>query len=184
MFGLYQLLRRFKDLLFRDDPVARHRRAGAVIGERVGIQGEVIIDFSHAGLIEIGDDVIMAPRVHILAHDASTKLFLGFTRLGKVKIGSRVFLGADAVILPGVTIGDDVVIGAGSIVSRDVPSGSVAAGNPAKVICTLQSFLDRRKKEMEIYPRFGIEYTDEVDVKRKLAGEMSRAMKDGFGYIV
>jgi maltose O-acetyltransferase len=184
MSVLMSRLRELKNLLFRDDPVARHRRAGAVIGERVNIQGGVVIDPSHACHIEIGDDVTLATRVHILAHDASTKRYLGFTRLGKVKIGNRVFIGGLSIILPGVAIGDDVVIGAGSVVCRDIPSGSVAAGNPAKVICSIQDFLDRRKKEMEIYPRFGIEYTDEVDVNHKLGGEMNQAMKDRFGYIL
>src|SRR5664279_3748180 len=159
MSALLSRLRSLKNRLFRDENVSRLRRSGAVIGERFGAQYGVIIDPSHACHVEIGDDVVLAPRVHILAHDASTKRRLGFTRLGKVKIGNRVFIGAGSIILPGVTIGDDVVIGAGSVVSHDIPSGNVAAGNPAKVICSTDDYFNRRQQEMAIYPRFGREYT-------------------------
>jgi maltose O-acetyltransferase len=184
MSALLSLLRKLKNLLLRDDPVARHRKAGAMIGNRVAFHTGVILDPSHAHQIEIGDDVVLAPRVHILAHDASTKRALGYTRIGKVRIGNKVFIGASSIVLPGVTIGDDVVIGAGSLVSRDIAAGSVAAGNPARVICSIEDFLDRRKKEMETLPRFGSEYTDEVDVTGELRAEMNSALKDGFGYIV
>jgi maltose O-acetyltransferase len=184
MSALLSLLRKLKNLLLRDDPVARHRKAGAMIGKRVGIHFGVIIDPSHAHQIEIGDDVVLAPHVYILAHDASTKRILGYTRIGKVRIGDRAFVGAGSMVLPGVTIGDDVVIGAGSVVSRDIPSGSVAVGSPAKVVCSLEDFVNRRRNEMKTLPRFGIEYTDEVDVTGKLRAEMNSVLKDRFGYIV
>jgi maltose O-acetyltransferase len=77
--------------------------------------------------------VTFAPEVRVIAHDASTLNAVGHARIARVRIGSRVFVGARTIILPGVTIGDDVVIGAGSVVSRDIPSGVVAAGNPARV---------------------------------------------------
>lgn len=63
--------------------------------------GEVIIDPGHCWLIELGDDVTLAPRVHSLAHDASTKRELGYTRIAKVKIGSNVFIGAGSIVLSG-----------------------------------------------------------------------------------
>src|SRR3712207_8603225 len=58
-----------------------------------------------------------------LAHDASTKLHLGYTKIGEVHIGRRVFLGAGAVVLPDVRIGDEAIVGTGSVVRKDVPSG-------------------------------------------------------------
>jgi maltose O-acetyltransferase len=118
-----------------------------------------IIDPSHCWHITIGDDVVFAPNVHVLAHDASTKIFLNFTRIANVKIGNRVFVGAGSVILPGVTIGDDVVIGAGSVVSRNVPDKSVAAGSPAKVICSLEEYIEKENKNMNEANVFGCEYT-------------------------
>ena len=52
---------------------------------------ELILDPSHCWMIEIGDDVTMAPRVHVLCHDASTKVHLGYTKIGKVKIGKTMY---------------------------------------------------------------------------------------------
>ena len=88
---------------------------GMKVGKNFGRLNGVILDPSHCWLIEIGDDVTLAPRVHILCHDASTKTFMNYTKIGNVTIGNRVFIGAESVVLPGVTIGDDVVIGANSI---------------------------------------------------------------------
>lgn len=66
-----------------------------------------ILDPSHCWLITIGDNVTMAPRVHILAHDASTCHHLGYARIGRIDIGNNVFIGADTVVLPGVYIGSN-----------------------------------------------------------------------------
>ena len=93
-----------------------------------------ILDPSHCWLIDIGDNVVIAPRAHILCHDASTKGFLGYTRIGRVNIGDNVFIGAEAVVLPGVTIGNNVIIGANSTVTHDIPAYSIAVGSPARVV--------------------------------------------------
>lgn len=69
---------------------------GLKIGKNCEIKGEVIIDPGHCWLIEIGDNVTIAPRCHILAHDASTKRFLGHTVVGRVVIGNNVFIGANS----------------------------------------------------------------------------------------
>ena len=121
---------------------------GLIVGKNLTRMSGVIIDPSHCWHIEIGEDVILAPNVHILAHDASTKLFLNYTRIANVKIGNRVFVGAGTIILPGVTIGDNVVIGAGSVVSKNIPNNSVAVGNPVKVICTLDEYIEKEKLKM------------------------------------
>ena len=87
-------------------------------------------------------------RVTLMAHDASTKKLTGYTRLGRIRIGNHVFLGANATVLPGVTIGDGAVIGAGSVVTHDVPAGTVAVGVPARVIGTTQELKERAEAEM------------------------------------
>jgi maltose O-acetyltransferase len=173
------------------DRVEEFRRRGVVIGERVGIETGTIIDPCHGFHVEIGNDVGIAPNVHILAHDASTKLYLNYTRIGRVKIGSRVFIGASTIILPGVVIGDDVIVGAGSVVTNDIPPESVVAGNPARVICSLQAFLDKRREELSSRPCFGAEYSfaDEYgggqNVTEKMKREMNEALdKSKFGYII
>ncbi|WP_346676740.1 DapH/DapD/GlmU-related protein [Erysipelatoclostridium sp. An173] len=108
---------------------------GMTVGKNFKRLNGVILDPSHCWLISIGNNVTMAPRVHILCHDASTKQFLNYTKIGKVTIGNNVFIGAETVVLPNVKIGNNVIIGANSIVSKDIPDNSVVVGNPAKIVC-------------------------------------------------
>ena len=80
---------------------------GLVVGKNFKRMHGVILDPSHVWHIHIGDNVTLAPRVHILAHDASLYNTLGYTRIGNVNIGNNVFIGAESVILPGVNIGNN-----------------------------------------------------------------------------
>ncbi len=63
-----------------------------------------------------------------------------FDFFGKIKIGNNVYIGNNSLIMPGVTIADDVMIGAGSVVTKSVPKGKIVAGNLAKEICTIEEF--------------------------------------------
>ena len=159
---------------------------GLTVGENFSRQEKTLIDQSHCWLITIGDDVTLAPRVHILAHDASTKKALGYTRLGTVNIGNNVFVGASTTILPGVNIGDNVVIGAGSVVSKDIPSNSVAVGSPAKVICTYEEFVSRKENEMGNVPVFDESYTlRNHNFSNEMKNEMKEKLKESrIGYVV
>ena len=134
-------------------------RRGLVVGTGFTKMGGVIIDPSHCWHITIGNNVTLAPRVHILAHDASTKVFLGYTRVENTRIGNNVFIGAGAIVLPGVTIGNNVVIGAGSVVSQDIPDDSVAVGNPARVVKALSAYLEENKQKMSSETVFGEKFT-------------------------
>lgn len=160
-------------------------KLGLTVGKNFSRQEKTLIDQSHCWLINIGDNVTMAPRVHILAHDASTKQSLGYTRIGLVDIGNNVFIGASTTILPGVKIGDNVIIGAGSVVSKDIPAGSVAAGNPAKVICGYDEFVARKKKELSGTPAFSEKYTlRNPEFTKEMKMEMKEALKEGrIGYV-
>lgn len=97
MKNLKNNLHKLYKFFFARNQLKEHIKRGLVFGEGSGLQSEVIIDISHTWLVEIGNDVIIAPRVHILAHDTSTKLFLGYTKIGKVKIGNRVFIGTSVI---------------------------------------------------------------------------------------
>ncbi len=159
---------------------------GLNVGKNFSRLGGTIIDDSHCWLINIGNDVTMAPRVHILAHDASRKASLGYSRIGLVNIGNNVFIGAESVVLPGVTIGDNVVIGSGSVVTKDIPSNSVAAGNPARVIGKYDEYILRKSEEMKNTIVFDETYTlrsSEFNNKKKI--EMIQKLKEnrGIGYV-
>ncbi|MBR0082237.1 MAG: acyltransferase [Clostridia bacterium] len=149
-------------------------RRGLVVGKNFKRLNQVIIDDSHCWLIEIGDDVTLAPRVHLLAHDASTKTFLGYTKIGRVTIGNRVFIGAGTVVLPGVTIGDDVIIGANSTITHDVPSGVVAAGCPARVLCTTEEYLAKERARMADGPCYDESFT----LRGNITQEQKQQQKD------
>lgn len=123
---------------------------GMVIGKNFDRTGGVNIDlFSWA--IEIGDDVTLGPNSTILTHDASMRKTLGIYKIGHVKIGNKVFVGANSVILPGVTIGSNCVIAAGSIVCKDVPSNCVYGGNPATFICSIDEYFEKHKNPRKLY---------------------------------
>ncbi len=185
MGRLKKTIRKIYRFFFSPNPLlAKLKKQGLVVGKNFQMLHEVDIDWHHCWHITIGNDVTLAPRVQILAHDASTKFYLNYTKIGKVTIGNRVFIGAVSIILPGVTIGDDVVIGAGSVVAHDIPSRSVAAGNPAKVIGTIDDFLARKRGEMKIYPLFGEEFTNRMRVTNDMKHGMNERMKDRYGYII
>lgn len=87
--------------------------------------------------IEIGDQTQIGPAVQIYAADHPRNLEDRRANLESgrpVRIGANVWIGGGAIILPGITIGDNAIVGAGSIVSRNVASGSIVAGNPARPI--------------------------------------------------
>lgn len=178
-----RFLRKIYNRFFGEDSLSALKKAGLVVGKNFHMQNEVLIDKHHCWHITIGDDVTLAPRVYILAHDASTKRYLDYTKIGKVTIGNRVFIGAASVILPGVTIGDDVVVGVGSVVSRDIPGGVVAAGNPAREIVSTEEWISKKNNELEIYPRFGVRYSTRLGVTDEMKREMNEKMKDRYGYI-
>ncbi len=156
---------------------------GLVVGKNFKCMHGVIIDPSHVWHIHIGNNVTLAPRVHILAHDTSTYQHLGYTKIGNVTIGDNVFVGVESVILPNVRIGDNAIIGANSTVSRDIPANTVAAGSPAKVICSLEDFIDRNKQLMATSPVFenGYTLTENISMEaRKAMREKLEHTKTGF----
>lgn len=184
MISIHQLLRKIYLTFFRPDPIEVLIKRGLVVGKNFQVQEDVVIDTSHCWHIVIGDDVTLAPRVHILAHDASTKMHLGYARIGKVKIGNRVFVGASSTILPGVTIGNNVIIGAGSVVTQNLPDDVVAVGNPAKVIGSTEDFLARRKAEMNAAPLFDESYQLRHQPSSAMKAAMNEKMGSGVGYII
>lgn len=177
-------LRRFITRLRGGIDIEEYQMRGLKMGRNCNIPNTVFIDPSHYWHITIGNNVTLSPYVYLLAHDASMYRKLGYTKIGKIIIEDNAFIGARSIIMPGVRIGKNSVIGAGSVVTRDVPKDSVAFGSPAKVVCSLDEFIKRKKSELKKYPKFGEEYTLRKNVTMQMKEEMNNKMKDGFGYVV
>lgn len=159
-------------------------KMGLKVGRNFNRQAGCIIDYSHCWLITIGNDVTFAPRVHILAHDASTKSSLGYTKIGRVIIGNNVFVGASTIILPGVEIGDDVIIGAGSVVTKSIPSNSVACGNPAVIVCNKDEYIKRHFNNMNNRPVYSQEWTMKGGITSEMKSKMKKDLSEDIGYVV
>lgn len=163
--------------------IEKLKKDGCIIGKNFNAMQGVIVDPGHCWLIEIGDNVTLAPNVHILAHDASTKIFLNYTKIASTTIGNNVFIGANTVVLPGTMIPDNVIIGAGSVVIGTLESNSIYAGNPVKKICTLEEFLEKHKTNRDNKPYFDEKYIiNNITSIRK--EEMKTKLKDDIGYII
>ena len=126
-------------------------------GERFDIEGSVWFDYGHvsvgedffcnhdcvfldSGKISFGHHAFIGPQCgfYTVYHPIDAETRNKFVESAKpITVGNSVWLGGGVKVLPGVTIGDNVVIGAGSVVVRDIPSNSVAVGNPARVIKTI-----------------------------------------------
>lgn len=156
---------------------------GLKVGKNFNRMHGTILDPSHCWLISIGDNVTLAPRVHVLAHDASTCNHLGYARIGNVVIGNNVFVGAESVILPNISIGDNSIIGANSTVSRDIPANVVAAGSPAKVICSLDEFLDKNRQLMKSNPVYGEDYTLRGNITSEKKKQQFDELKGKYGFV-
>ena len=157
--------------------VEQCRARGVKIGANVDLVNAEI-DYCFGHLISIGDNVTITNSV-VLAHDASTKKELGYSKIGCVEIGSNVFIGYGCIILPGVKIGNKVVVGAGTVVSKDIPDNTVVVGNPYKIITSYDEYMEKNKDRMKTSPvsnRLFSEKTEEEwkalynEVKEKQVG--------------
>jgi exopolysaccharide acyltransferase PssR len=91
---------------------------------------KAVFDHTHPRGVHLGAESYVAFGAVILTHDMTRGLYRD------TRIGRRCFIGAHSMLMPGVTVGDGSIVGAGSVVTRDVPPGSIVAGNPAKVVRT------------------------------------------------
>lgn len=151
------LLGRLRDAL----ALARYRRqvrlwkrSGVRFGRGVLVMPSVFLDLTHGWMIAIGDRTRLARDVRVFTHDASAQRDLDHGRVGPVTIGRDCLIAERATILPGVTIGDRVMVGAGSVVTGDLPSNSRAMGVPARVYGTFDAWLDETRQAISRGPRF------------------------------
>lgn len=170
-------------LLRGEMPTSFLIKRGLIVGERFSRQGGCRIDPSYVHLIEIGDDVELAPNVTILAHDNSLKKIIGLCKIGKVKIGNNVFVGAGSIILPNVVIGDNVVIGAGSIVSRSLEANAVYAGVPAKTICSIEDYKNKTISKIKMGGGIFERKYSTFNLSKEEKSYMKSVCDKGFGYL-
>lgn len=154
-----------------------YRKMGAKIGNNTKFYN-VRLDRGHCYLIEIGKECTLT-NCTILAHDASTQKCIHKSRVGRVQIGDRCFIGLGSIILPNVKIGNDCIIRAGSVVTKDIPNNSVVAGNPARIVGTMDEFEKKHEKYIKEKPVFNTYW------KHKTCEEKNKEieqLKDTFGY--
>lgn len=117
------------------------RRIGCHVGKNAFIGDYVRVDLNHAGLIYIEDFAHITSGCRLLCHQRDLSKYrkgdnaadLGY-KFGEIHIGRGVMIGMETMIMPGVTIGDGAIIGAYSLVTKDIPAYTIATGRPAKVV--------------------------------------------------
>lgn len=130
------------------------RKRGVIIGK-----GTVFyhprtanVDFTRPSLVTIGSNCLFNEQFTLLTHDWVAGVFIkaGMEYLpssGRVTIGNNVHFGHHCMVLKGVTIGDNCFIGANSLVTKDIPSNSIAVGMPCKVVCSLEEYHKKRETQ-------------------------------------
>ncbi|WP_120077436.1 DapH/DapD/GlmU-related protein [Aurantiacibacter odishensis] len=126
-------------------------RTGAHIHPTSTVSLSATIVGGAPGAIEIGEYTLVAFKSLLLAIDP-------IEGLRPIRIGKRCFIGGGAIILPGVTIADEVIVGAGSVVTQDVPARCAVGGNPARIL----------KRDIEVGPYGRLSYADENQRKNEI----------------
>lgn len=141
MFLIKKVIHIYKRLFSSLEEQARY--AGVHLGKHNYIASKFWS--SEPYLITIGDYCGLTTGTKIFTHGGARvarNIYPDFDCFGKVIIGDYVYIGTNSLIMPGVSIGNNVLVAAGSIVTKSVPSNVVIAGNPAKIICTLDEYIN------------------------------------------
>lgn len=138
------------------DPIGYWRAKGVKIGN--GVELRDLAPFgSEPYLIEIGDHVRINSGVRFITHDGGVWVLRHYgdealkdaDLFGCIKVGNNVHIGTNALIMPGVTIGSNCIIGCGAIVTKDIPDNSIAVGVPARVIETIDEYLQKHVNDFD-----------------------------------
>ena len=138
--------------LAKFDHVKFARHIGVNMGENIYIYGDPISMFgTEPWCVTLGNNVHITREVLFVTHDGGTLLYRNeipdLEITAPIKVGNNVYIGVRSIILPGVTIGNNCIVAAGSVVAKDVPDDSVVGGVPAKVIKSSSDYLEGIKKK-------------------------------------
>jgi acyl-[acyl carrier protein]--UDP-N-acetylglucosamine O-acyltransferase len=132
----------------RQDPVGYARSIGVQVGNDCRLLGLQLGTFgSEPFLVSLGNHVTITGGVQFITHDGGVWIFRDrhpdIDIIAPIVIGNNVFVGLNAILMPGVTVGDNCIIGAGAVVTRDIPAGHVAAGVPARCIQSIDEYWEK-----------------------------------------
>lgn len=130
------------------DPVRWARRLGVSVGDNTMIASNVFFS-TEPYLIQIGNNCQITNGVCIHTHGGANvvrRCIPEYDSFGKVIIEDWAYIGSNSIILPGITIGEGALVAAGSVVTKSVAPFTVVGGNPAKILCTVDEFIDRNLK--------------------------------------
>ena len=136
------------------------RSQGANIADDTRLICQVSAFGSEPYLISVGKNCLFSAGIHLITHDGGVKVLSdsGYFQgermdiIAPIVIGDNVYIGTGAYIMPGVTIGNNCVVGAASVVTKDIPSNTVAVGIPAKVIKTMDEYYKSSVEKGCLYP--------------------------------
>lgn len=161
MIFIYRIilkLRYLHEVLITTAIIKVAKKKGMKLGDNLYVQG--IPNFgSEPFLIEIGNDVTLAEGVSFINHGGDARVtkriekYKDGRNFGRIKIGNNTFIGKGTILMPGISIGNNCIIGSLSVVSSSVPDNSVYAGTPVKFICTIDEYGERLLKNNVMYPR-------------------------------
>ncbi|MBI4845993.1 MAG: acyltransferase [Candidatus Omnitrophica bacterium] len=156
---------------------------GLKIGRNVTIGPTAWFDYDYCYLISVGNNCAISKGSKIFAHDATVYKYTGgYTRIGKVEIKDNCYIAENCIILPGVTIGPNVLVAAGSVVNKDIPPNSCVAGVPARFYSKFDDFLEKQKEKIGQRPVF--DFCEIMKgVTPELKEKIKEAVKDDVAYV-
>lgn len=172
---LINIKRKFEYWVYKQS-INKLVKNGLTIGKNVTIREDVNIDVTYAYLVTIGNNCEIGSGVEIIAHDGTTRKFNGdYEKIAKVEIKDNCFIGRNAIILPGVTIGPNVIIAAGSVVNKNIAPNSLVAGVPARIYGKFAEIINHDReiiKQSKYYKHHDLLKAD-LKTKKKIAEELN-----------
>lgn len=141
------------------------KKKGCRFGENIRLNCGIKAFDTEPYLITLGDNVLVSGDVHFITHDGAIMVLNNLGRFPKtmdkmapIWVGSNVYIGRGAYLMPGVRIGNNCIIGAGAIVTKDIPDNSVAVGIPARVVETVEEYYVHTVERGNLYETKGMEW--------------------------